>query len=170
MRKRTGRAATPPIITYVAKAGCHLSDEDAQRVGTVIGELTTTMGKVTPKAVLEVARDPSSVLHRYFEWDDTRAAEAHRLGQATYLLRSIEVSYSGKPEERARAFHIIRSEGTRGYVPLQMILTDQDMTEQLVRRAKDEQVSWARRYQALRHAAQLSGIFVALESAGIVDT
>jgi len=41
--------------------------------------------------VLERARDAHSALHRYFEWDDTLAAEAHRLVQAENLVRRVHV-------------------------------------------------------------------------------
>lgn len=57
--------------------------------------------------VLEKARDSKSALHRYFEWDDTLAAEAHRLTQAEQLVRRVHVTLipAGAVESvRVRAF------------------------------------------------------------------
>jgi hypothetical protein len=42
--------------------------------------------------VLDKARDSKSALHRYFEWDDSVAAEAHRLTQAETLVRKVHVT------------------------------------------------------------------------------
>lgn len=38
------------------------------------------------------ARDKASPLHGYFEWDDSVAAEAHRLAQAQSLIRRVRVT------------------------------------------------------------------------------
>lgn len=38
------------------------------------------------------ARDKASPLHGYFEWDDSAAAEAHRLAQAQSLIRRVRVT------------------------------------------------------------------------------
>ncbi len=43
-------------------------------------------GVVTPVQMLEEARNPSHALHRFFEWDDTVAAEKYRLTQATHYI------------------------------------------------------------------------------------
>jgi|694.fasta_scaffold01179_23 hypothetical protein len=48
-------------------------------------------GELTPKTVLEASRNPDALFHKYFEWDDTKAAEAHRLQQARILLNNVEI-------------------------------------------------------------------------------
>lgn len=48
-------------------------------------------GVLTPAAVVDAARDESHPLHDRFEWDDSKAAEAHRLNQARVLIRSVRV-------------------------------------------------------------------------------
>ena len=57
--------------------------------------------------VLEDARDESSPLHQYFEWDDGDAAESFRLLQAQALVRRVTVTVL-RPEDsvpvRVRAF------------------------------------------------------------------
>lgn len=49
-------------------------------------------GTLTPVSVVDAARSPESPLHRYFEWNDSLAAIAHRLDQARVLIRSVRVS------------------------------------------------------------------------------
>lgn len=57
--------------------------------------------------VLADARDKKSPLHSYFEWDDSAAAEAHRLTQAAALIRRVRVEVITVPDAqpiRVRAF------------------------------------------------------------------
>lgn len=63
--------------------------------------------ELTTDAVIDDARDPSSPLHRYFEWDDSEAAEKYRQVQAGLLIRRVRVVWqpSKKSEpRRVRAF------------------------------------------------------------------
>ena len=62
--------------------------------------------------VLNDARSKKSPLHSYFEWDDSKAAEAHRLEQAAALIRRVKVEVivaEDKPPIKVRAY-ISRSE------------------------------------------------------------
>lgn len=48
-------------------------------------------GRLTPRAVVDAARDENHPLHGEFEWDDTVAAEAYRLDQARQLIADVRV-------------------------------------------------------------------------------
>ena len=63
----------------------------AEVVTTALLELNERHGYVDPETVVSVARDPKHPLHEFFEWDDTEAARAFRLIQATGLIRSVRV-------------------------------------------------------------------------------
>lgn len=57
--------------------------------------------------VLADARSETSPLHSHFEWDDTAAAEAHRLAQAAALIRRVHVKVIPSPASepiRVRAY------------------------------------------------------------------
>lgn len=57
--------------------------------------------------VLADARKKTSPLHSHFEWDDSVAAEAHRLAQAASLIRRVHVKVIPAPESepiRVRAY------------------------------------------------------------------
>lgn len=51
-------------------------------------------GGITPAQLVTAARNPKSPGHACFEWDDTIAAQAHRLTQASSIIRSLTVAYS----------------------------------------------------------------------------
>jgi hypothetical protein len=63
------------------------TDEEKQ----AIISLESKQGKLTPQQVLEAARDEESPLHRFFEWDDSTAAEAYRVEQARDLIKKVKV-------------------------------------------------------------------------------
>ena len=48
-------------------------------------------GRITPAELVAAARDESSPLHDYFEWDDGTAAEKYREMQARVMLRACSV-------------------------------------------------------------------------------
>jgi hypothetical protein len=60
-----------------------LHELDALRDGT---------GRLRPQDVVEAARNPESILHKHFEWDDHQAAQAHRISQARQLIRSVTIN------------------------------------------------------------------------------
>ncbi len=68
-------------------------------------------GKLTPKIVLEEARDPEHPLHNRFEWDDSIAAERYRIDQARTLISLVRVSFTTAEgvEKTVRGFHAVRS-------------------------------------------------------------
>jgi hypothetical protein len=70
-----------PRDTGVAPAAAKAIRETYARTG----------GSGMAPVVVEDAKDPSSPLHRYFEWDDTAAAQAYRIEQAEALIRRVRV-------------------------------------------------------------------------------
>lgn len=58
-------------------------------------------GQITPAAVIDEAKNPSSVLHGAFTWDDTEAANKWRVLEAQRLIRRcvITVEHNGKDVE-----------------------------------------------------------------------
>lgn len=64
-------------------------------INLVLSELSVieeTRGKITPQLVIESAKNKKSVLHDYFEWDDSKAAQSWRVRQASSLLNNIKVN------------------------------------------------------------------------------
>lgn len=65
-------------------------DERREVVEKLAAESGT--GTVTADALVEAAQDPAHPMHDHFEWDDAKAAHAHRLQTARGILASVAVA------------------------------------------------------------------------------
>jgi len=124
-----------------------------------IGEALETIrlengGELHPQAVVADARDAKSPLHRYFEWDDKKAAEAHRMDQARALIRSIRIIDDNDDKARP-AFLSIRSDNGVGYRSLGDVLSSRDLRQRLLEQAERDLDAWTARYRELREIVEL---------------
>ena len=151
---------------YKAVPGSRLKDEDAEVIGPVVDRLTKKNGAATAKDLLEAARSPRSALHKYFEWDDQKAAEAHRLARAGQLIRSIQIVVVTKeaPVE-TRAFHVTTQDERKGYRPAAQVFASENLSDQVIKNALRELSGWKARYQQYRKAARLAPVFTAIDGA-----
>ena len=72
-------------------------------------------GEINPQAIVDSAKNKKSILHGYFEWDDSEAARLYRIRQATRLLSHIEVKMitDGKAK-KIKVFELVkRGDGER---------------------------------------------------------
>lgn len=121
---------------------------NAQECGEELERLQQeNKGTITPKIVVETARDPESPLHRCFEWRDDVAAEKYREDQARDVIRSIRVvheSVNGRAVEPSRVFiNFDAVEGqARTYVTVDSVMQDAELFERA-------------RLQLLRESAQM---------------
>lgn len=56
-------------------------------------------GAMTPRIVLNAARDKKNILHRYFDWNDAKAAGKYRLYQARQLILAIQYEVETSPDK-----------------------------------------------------------------------
>jgi hypothetical protein len=138
---------------YVPAAGSIVGKRKAQIYGQEIDCIIQRDGNVTPASLLEQARKVSSPLHDWFEWDDTLAAEQHRLNQASYLIRSIDIVIE-RPDgqESIRAFHNIRIErkdGSRArvYADTITVFSNDDFRAQVIKEAHQALLDWKKKYR-----------------------
>lgn len=120
-------------------------------------------GGISPEAVVEAARDPKSVLHEAFEWDDSAAAEEHRKWQARTMIGSIKiVEERGSGSEvrhlTIRAFaHVSEREGeAANYKPMMEALSDEHQRRQVFGQALSTLTQWKRRYGQLKEFVRVS--------------
>ena len=113
-------------------------------------------GELTPRAVVDDAANPRSPLHPCFEWSDDRAADNFRLWQARKLMGSIVVAeYADAPvANETRAFVHVAAEEPQ-YVPIEVAMTNVDMREEILDRARREIKIWKQRYAAYEEFAAL---------------
>lgn len=94
-------------------------------------------GELSPRLVLDEARDPAHPLHSRFEWDDSIAAERWRVHQAHELIQSVKIVYrqaKGKtPAKDIRAFHAVRTPNGHVYEPAENIAADELLTAMVLR-------------------------------------
>lgn len=90
-----------------------------------IKKLEDRQGRLTAEIVLEEARKPTSVLHKCFEWDDTKAAEEWRKEQARKLIRTVRfhVTVEERPIRIPQYIRDPQKDGDEpGYVSLPRII------------------------------------------------
>ena len=105
----------------------------------VANEILEIGDNVSPKEVLEKAKQEDTELHKCFEWDDGIAAEKYRLSQAGGILRTLvikreETENCTKPEIR----RFYKTKGNEGYKPSEIVFRKQDEYEALVQRCRTE--------------------------------
>jgi hypothetical protein len=73
-------------------------------------------GVLRAEAVVDFARNPKSELHKHFEWDDSAAAEAYRLGQARQIIRvQVTLLDPGDGQETSVRAYVSLSPPPQGY-------------------------------------------------------
>lgn len=66
-------------------------------------------GQITPSFLVAESTDPSAPLHDCFEWNDEKAAQAHRLQQARILINNIQVVTVGDGKPRSISVYEVTS-------------------------------------------------------------
>lgn len=127
-------------------------------------------GGLKPSDVVDYARPKSSPLHRYFEWDNTKAAERFRLVQAMHLIRMvrIKISMDDKQDRQVRMLvHVLTDEDRLGenkmargpcrgsYVSMIDVLSNSDYRQQMLEDAKSDLESFRRKYSILSELAEV---------------
>ena len=135
---------------YRPSRGAPFTALEAQKIGESLADIEKEKG-LTPAAVVAAAGTWDSPLHRHFEWNDSKAAKAHRMGQARTLIGCVRVIVSGKgtpAEQRERAFVSVREgdENTRSYVSFAVVAKDPGLHSQLVAEGLRRAEQWADRY------------------------
>ena len=141
--------------SYTTSKGAHLKASQAKLFGKRISIMMKSLGReLTPKDIVDDARNKDSVFHSFFEWNNKKAAEKFRLEQAKYILRSVSVVFVTEDGQKTtqRAFVNITRKDALGeskqvYVNIERALTDADMRKQIIDRALDEALDWQARYK-----------------------
>lgn len=117
-------------------------------------------GEITPEDVIADARNPNSPLHSFFEWDDTAAAEQHRLQQARGLIRSVIAVYvsEDRPAVRAKAYVHIPDPGAQHYREACHAMSQARTRKMVLQRAWRELQAWRDRYKDLKEFSDLIAV------------
>ena len=142
----------------------------AQTAGEYLRSLRETHGVLNKKILLDESRDEEALLHNCFEWDDTVAAEAHRLAQAQQFINNmicVVVDSNGveKNSEPIRAFvNVAKSENAEkgSFVPLVEALSKETTRRIVLENALRELTSLRKKYAAL---SELATVFECIDGA-----
>ena len=148
---------------YKPRPGVRIGKKDAQNIGEGLTELQKQQGKLTPTIVLNAAESHKAHrLHRYFEWDNKKAARAHRVNQARQLIRAteIEVTYTTKSgEEVAKDLPsfigvAVSSTGKKlkhvEYYDIETVAHNKNYRDDVVGNARRDAKNWLQRYLKYR--------------------
>lgn len=119
-------------------------------------------GELTPKDVVDDARNHNSPLHSFFEWNDGDAAEQWRLQQARGLIRSVVAIYTDdtQPAVRTRAYVHVAEPSAPHYRDASHAMSQKKTRDMVLQRAWRELQAWRKRYQDLK---QLAGVFACID-------
>ena len=101
--------------------------------------------------VVNSARDESSPLHPFFEWDDSLAAEQHRLGQARKLITSVVVvkeQSTGKVEIVTLVFVHLRAD-KNGYRESDEVFASVELTQSYVLQLRIDWQSFKKKHDSV---------------------
>lgn len=101
--------------------------------------------------VLDAARDPQCILHKHFQWDDTKAAESFRKMQARQLIQKCVVTIEKAPDVQIRAFVSMAADKVTGggYRMMVDVLSDDDLKGQLLHEMQVTLVKWKKQMHLL---------------------
>lgn len=111
----------------------------------------TKGGMLMVDDVLDAARNPTCVLHKHFQWDDNKAAEAYRKMQARQLIQKCTVTIEKAPDVQIRAFVSLSSDqySGGGYRMTADVLSDDDLKSQLLHEMQVVLVKWKKQMHLL---------------------
>ncbi len=139
---------------YVEKAKAGLSrQKKSVIVDQQLDELYTKHGCVTQQLLVDSARDATSPLHGYFEWNDTAAGEKWRIQQALHLIMTSKFVAVLQKHDDARLLTVAQAYpvrrllpqfGDKGFKMRAEVLDEEDARRQLVERKLGALRAWCK--------------------------
>lgn len=160
-------APPPKKVLAVYRSG-YSSPVDATSAYAELERIRKLHGGVLEASdAVKASRNPKSVLHPVFEWNDRVAADLHREDQARQLIRNVCVTMTGEMDRGAAEpvyIHVTAAVGpdVPGYCPIAMVMSDADLRARAVADAMAQLEGWERRHAWL---SELGAVFEALEAA-----
>ncbi len=112
-------------------------------------------GLLKAEDVVQTARHPDHPLHKYFEWDDSEAAEQWRLAQARGLIRKVLVvgpngDEDGQPIPKYVSLQSDRKKKGGGYRQTNQVVNNKQLLAELEETAKKDIEGVLARYEMLK--------------------
>jgi hypothetical protein len=126
---------------------------DPQEIGETLDAIRMNNGgELQPRHVVEEAKKPSSLIHRYFEWDNGKAANLFRVSQARKLIGCIEVvDISRNGVKSTPAFVSLNNGEGVSYRSVSDVIASKEMQKAIMEQAERDLRGYLRRYQSLKN-------------------
>lgn len=115
----------------------------------VMREIESIGDVVTPRSIVERARDENHFMHDMFEWDDSVAGELYRETQARQIIRMLVVVDEEKKEQPPVRLLVSTGNRDQTYTPVKLIVRNEDAYNDLLSRALSELIAFKRKYSTL---------------------
>ena len=104
-----------------------------------------------PEDVVEAAQNELSPLHRFFTWDETKAAHEYRLWQARQLIANVTIEIRGeKTDAYWNATVTVKKEKVQGYFSTKDVLSNEELYRQVLEEALRELRYWQKKYKQIK--------------------
>jgi hypothetical protein len=144
------------------------ANADAKVIGKHLEKLSKQLKReLTAKDVLDDARNRTSPIHSFFEWNDGEAAEQYRLGQARGLIRSVVAIYvkDDQPAVQTRAsVSTVQQGGAQVHE-----MTPAETHDAVLRRAVRELMAWRKRYEGVTELAPVFSVADLVEKSLVAE-
>jgi len=131
-------------------------------------------GLLKPREVVDFARSSKTAIHEDFEWNNTKAAECHRLEQARKLIRVfVEVRQIHQMDQRVRVFTSLNDDRRigGGYRPMVQVLSSVSLRKKLLATALTELRAFSNKYAELRElCSEIGRVIEEFEAASDTDS
>lgn len=119
-----------------------------------------TKGLLVPRSVVNSARSPDSPLHRYFEWDDGKAADLWRIEQARELIVRVTIEHesSDKPVQAYVSLPSTRTKKGGGYHHMHDVLSSAELRAEMITSAMHDMENFEERYKRLKELAPVRNV------------
>lgn len=103
----------------------------------------------TPEDIVEKAKDPTTELHKCFDWDDTIAAAKWRKHTARLICCSLQVVVAEEEKEPVTYRLIQNDRSEQAYKPVTLTVRNDSEYDRLLKQAKMELKAFKERYKRI---------------------
>ena len=124
-----------------------------KEIDAEISRIYNENGSITPDLVIKAAEDPNNVLHHLFEWDNSKAGNAHRVDQARQIITSVKINIVTESRTISAVSYVRDprlSNDQQGYISVAKLKTDKYLAKDSIR--YEFQRAYAHLHRAKTHA------------------
>lgn len=126
-------------------------------IRTELELVSNEYGILRPENIVDFAKDPKTLLHGRFEWNNGEAAHQYRLWQARQLIRTV-VTVTDDKEKSYSVYVSLKGDRYNeggGYRTMVSVMNDEELRTALLQEAFEEFKCFREKYGRLRELATI---------------